>query len=666
MKKVVCIVAALLAFMPAHAQRNWFHEDFVKSGAINAFKSGAKWLPYPDYSDREGWDALVSPYEKEGLISKAEQNLDYKWEWPTALQYVEFERSGNRSEMERPLRKNIAVMNSLIAGELVEGKGRFIPQIADCIWLYSNQISWVFSAHNKRQPSKRALPDPEYWLIDLFSAEAGMTLSFAYHFFKEELDAIDPSICRALRLSLEEKIFKPFFEVDHWWMGKAGNVVNNWCPWCASNVLLAFLLVHDDDEVVRQAVDKSLVIVDNYMNSAPDDGACDEGAIYFAYGPCKLYDYLQIMYDASGGAFNGLTDPKVGRMADYESRCFIGRYAGKEYVVDYADAIATLSVSPALTWRYGTAVGSRETVDFSLYVMGRYPAQRFEEPIVGGRDTYRVLDYMRHSREVAAQLDSLNALADVKGFEAVKAGLRASVAPVCWYETAQQLFRRTADGTFFAAKGGHNGEPHNHNDVGQFLWFRDGCPFLIDPGAPTYTRQTFSSERYTLWPMQSQWHNLPSINGEMQHNGDGFAASAVAFSDAGATSTLSMDLSGTYPEEAACKKWRRTFLFKEAAKGASLVVTDEFALSARKAADVEHFVTPGTVTEVRKGLLRIENGGKSVLLSYPKSLEYSVETRELDDKRIADEWGPRIYRISLRSADDAPLKGKYVFSITNE
>ena len=42
-------------------------------------------------------------------------------------------------------------------------------------------------------------------------------------------------------------------------------------------------------------------------------------------------------------------------MADYESRCFIGRYDEKEFVVNYADAIGRLNVSPALTWRFGTA-----------------------------------------------------------------------------------------------------------------------------------------------------------------------------------------------------------------------------------------------------------------------------------------------------------------------
>ena len=666
MKRVITIAAAILVCFAAGAQRNWFHEDFVKSGALSSFKSGAQWLPFPAYSDRAGWDAMLSPAQKEGLVKAGEKYLKYKFEWPTAMQAVEFERSGNRSEFERPLRKNMSVMNSLVAAELAEGKGRFIPQIANCIWLYSNQISWVFSAHNNRQPSRRALADPEYWLIDLFSADAGMTLSFAYRFFKAELDAIDPSICRALRISLEQKIFKPFFEVDHWWMGKSGNTVNNWCPWCASNVLLAFLLVHEDDEIIRKAADKSLVIVDNYMNSILQDGACDEGALYFAHGPCKLYDYLQIMYDASEGAFNGLTDPLVRRLVDYLSRCYIGMYDGKKFVVNYADAVGRLSVSPIITWPYANAVGSRQSVDFSLYLMGFYRTKQFEEPIAGGRDLFRILNFIRHSSEVAAQVDSLNALVKEKGFETVKADLRASVEPMYWYEQTQQLLCRGKDGTFFAAKGGHNGESHNHNDVGQFLWYRDACPLIIDPGAPTYTRQTFSKERYTLWPMQSQWHNLPSINGVMQKNSRQYAASGVAFSGSESAVTLSMDISGAYPEDASCLSWRRSFNYRNNAKGATLAITDEYSLSERKAADEEHFITPGTVTELRKGVLRIQNGKKSIILTYSKNLECSVETKELDDKRIADDWGSSLRRITLRSADNAPLKGKYIFTITNE
>ena len=45
------------------------------------------------------------------------------------------------------------------------------------------------------------------------------------------------------------------------------------------------------------------------------------------------------------------------------------------------------------------------------------------------------------------------------------------------------------------AKGGHNGENHNHNDVGSFMLYLDGEPAVVDAGNLVYTAKTFSSER---------------------------------------------------------------------------------------------------------------------------------------------------------------------------
>lgn len=72
---------------------------------------------------------------------------------------------------------------------------------------------------------------------------------------------------------------------------------------------------------------------------------------------------------------------------------------------------------------------------------------------------------------------------------------------------------------YVAAKGGHNAESHNHNDVGNFIVYADGSPLLIDIGVETYTAKTFSSNRYDIWTMQSQYHNLPTINGVQQKDG---------------------------------------------------------------------------------------------------------------------------------------------------
>ena len=51
-------------------------------------------------------------------------------------------------------------------------------------------------------------------------------------------------------------------------------------------------------------------------------------------------------------------------------------------------------------------------------------------------------------------------------------------------------------GLTLAAKGGHNGESHNHNDVGSFIVAVDGVPAVADAGRPTYTAQTFGPDRY--------------------------------------------------------------------------------------------------------------------------------------------------------------------------
>ena len=68
-------------------------------------------------------------------------------------------------------------------------------------------------------------------------------------------------------------------------------------------------------------------------------------------------------------------------------------------------------------------------------------------------------------------------------------------------------------GLTLAVKGGHNGEHHNHNDVGSFVVASDGVPVIVDAGRPTYTAQTFGPDRYDIWTMQSGWHNVPVIGG---------------------------------------------------------------------------------------------------------------------------------------------------------
>ena len=83
-----------------------------------------------------------------------------------------------------------------------------------------------------------------------------------------------------------------------------------------------------------------------------------------------------------------------------------------------------------------------------------------------------------------------------------------------WLPDLQVMVARDEEGStkgfYVAAKGGHNDESHNHNDIGNYVVYYDGQPLLIDVGRGTYTRKTFSDRRYEIWYNCSDYHNTPS------------------------------------------------------------------------------------------------------------------------------------------------------------
>lgn len=104
--------------------------------------------------------------------------------------------------------------------------------------------SWALSAHLIVQPNHRSLPTYDYPVIDLVSGDLGGILAWTHYFLHEEFDKVAPEISRRLRHELEERILKPYMTNDSfWWMGRNydGRMLNNWNPWCNSNVLMCFL-----------------------------------------------------------------------------------------------------------------------------------------------------------------------------------------------------------------------------------------------------------------------------------------------------------------------------------------------------------------------------------------------------------------------------------------
>ena len=630
---VLCILLMFTTTSFAYTERNLLQNSVTKEQLKEALIMNGEWVPYPAYSDREGWNSLLNDEDRQTLINAGEKMLDYKWQVIRATDYLEYERSGERNIMQNPYEANRKAINVLMMAELAEGKGRFIDQLINGVFFSCEMTSWVLSAHLPRQSTKRSMPDWREQIIDLGSGNYGSMLAWVYYFFHDTFDKADPVISLRLRHELQERILDPFMENDReWWMAfywKPGEIINNWNPWCNSNVLQCYLLLEDDRNKLTDAVWRTMQSVDKFINFVKSDGACEEGTSYWGHAAGKMYDYLQILSDGTNGKVSLFNNPMIRRMGEYISRS----YVGDGWVVNFADASAKGGGDAPLIYRYGRAVGSEEMMQFAAYLLkGKRPT------IPLGNDAFRTLQCVLLNKEL----------------EQTEA---AHKVPACtWYPETEFCYLTNNSGWFLATKGGFNNESHNHNDAGTFSLYINNTPMFIDAGVGTYTRQTFSSERYSIWTMQSNYHNLPMINGVPQRFGQEYKATNVVCKEK--QRYFSADISTAYPEEAAVNSWTRAYKLENK----RLVITDKFSLKETKAANQVNFLVWGDIDISKAGKVSITVGDEHTTLEYPTNFKATLETIELPDTRLSNVWGKQIYRIVLTDSQKK-LEGSYKFII---
>jgi hypothetical protein len=425
-----------------------------------------------------------------------------------------------------------------------------------------------------------------------------------------------------IRREVTARILDPFLtQNDYWWMGadRRGRL-NNWSPWCCSNVMASFLLLEPEAERRTQAIRKAMEIVDRWLATYHSDGCCDEGPSYWGVAGASLLDCLELLRGASGGKIDVYDQPLVREMGRYIYRVHISG----DYFVDFADAPAKVQIPAGLVYRYGRRIDDPGMMALGSWAYGtRGPGALLAGPL----------------------LRTLPNLFDSQGIDGpAKPPLVRDV----WLDGTQVMAAREKEGSdrglYLAAKGGHNNESHNHNDIGEFIVYLDGKPILVDAGVGTYTAKTFSDGRYEIWTMQSAYHNLPTVNGVQQHEGEQFRAGDLAYRADDAGAELSMDITRAYPESSGISSWRRTYRLRRGG-GAYVEVVDDFEL-ARPTSDIMlSLLTPPTPEIDDAGTIAL---GRAEVTFDGVALSASVEEVPLDDDRLRASWGKHMSRIVLR------------------
>jgi len=619
---------------------NFLTSKHSKEFILNSITQDHSWIKYPDYTDRKGWEKIPE-LTRQNVIEGAEKYIGYKWPSISATMYLEFTRSGNRENIEKILYKRLDILKKLVMAELCEGKQRFIDDIIDGVFSICEQSYWGMpsafymykSGFKDLSQPNTILPDVDDPIIDLYVADTAGNLAWIWYFFHKEFDKISPIISVRLKSEVEKKVLIPFYErSDFWWLtGWGKGDVNNWTPWCNYNILTCIVLLEDDIVKKVDGIYKTMNSVDLYINSYPNDGSCEEGPNYWSVGGGKLFDYLLLLKQVTNNRVDIFNQEIIKKIGQYIYKIYISSLGTNgQYYANYSDSPPIIRQDGARIYRYGREINDSIMKSFGFFLLKEL---QFEHDLIVERIG-----------------ESLENLFDIEGWQQYKID-EPLLFQYYFSDSEMAIAREKHDsnkGFYFFAKGGNNGVSHNHNDVGSCILFFDGNPVFIDVGVGTYTAKTFSKDRYSIWTMQSEYHNLPVINGYGQNAGKQYKAMNSDFIVSNKKAMFSTDIHLAYPEEAGVNKWKRKYTLDREKK--IFVIEDSYKLNQVIDSTLIHFITPLNCKLLKPGLMELTNGDRALYLKYNSSnLEVFTECIRIEDDMILKNWRKTLYRINFRS-----------------
>lgn len=590
-------------------------------------------LPVAPGRDQRVWDAATGAHDHAAaadILTRAAADRALPWPHPRARDAARVHRDGDRTTWETAAFARQARLSRAAVAAALTGDDEWIDEVADGVQLLCEQSSWCWPAHDDAFARHGAvLADVTDPFLDVGAGEVVGQLAWLDHLLGARLDARYPGLRARIRHETRVRVIDPFVRRRDWhWLGLDGPV-HNWNPWIHGNVLVAALrLLDGDGEWMLRAGVVALVIegLDRYVTALPADGAIDEGFSYWWEGAARALEALDILAHATGGALDATTVPQLRATVAFPHRCHLGG----DWFVDIADGQAR---PPAgRPWHAlhsaALAVGDADAAAFA--------AAHREVPLDEAMGLGRTLRALTDERWLAASPTA------------------APLPREVWLPSTQVLLAREqageSAGLTLVAKGGHNGEAHNHNDVGEFIVCSDGVPVIVDAGRPTYTAATFGPGRYDIWTMQSTWHNVPQIAGVAQGAGEAFHARDVHAAVADDATSLSLELAGAYPQPV-LRSWRRTMALDR--KNRRITVDDAWDL-----ADEAH---EGTVIRMlAAGAVRLRGdaahitpleGAPDLVVRWAGGIRPRLIERELDDPTLSTVWGSSLTMIELDVAD---------------
>ncbi len=406
------------------------------------------------------------------------------------------------------------------------------------VWAYCNDYSWAPLGHYTMQYYGKTPEDFDCGLIDIFAASAGFAMAEIKNLFKDRFPKL---ITDRITYELRRRIIDPYLTRHFFWEKHD----NNWTAVCTGAV--GGVLIYEAPELYYENQKRLHDSMDCYLASYKDDGMCVEGVGYWAFGFGFFSSFAMLERELTEGKVDLFANPKVKEIAKYLQKTFLQR----DVLLTYGDCNITqhyyFNLPHMLRSVYGDEI------------------ERLPRDIAIVKDNTH-LNFLLRS---VIYFSEDNLTDEIRN-------------DVTYSAPGSNYFIKRTKGYGFTCKGGHNGESHNHVDVGNFIIAKGNKQIICDIGAGPYEDGYHFDKRYTFFHPSAESHNLPIINGEYQ-NHLGIGNVCVDYDkDA---DKASMDIAIAYRMEI-LKSLKRSFQFSDF----EIKLTDSFEFT-EKSQVTERFIS---------------------------------------------------------------------------
>jgi hypothetical protein len=534
------------------------------------------------------YQPFISEIKSEGkrLLQESDQILPYSL-------FKMFIETGSRIEFEKVYFEQRRRLTTFAIMVLLEpDNNEYLTALENTIWSVCDEYSWCLPAHLLNRPETSVekncslyQPYQQGYTIDLFAGETAMALC---EVLKLTEDYLNPLICKRIYQEVYKRIFHPYKDNEFEWETQT----HNWAAVCAGSIGAAALQLMDDVEELVIILDRVLPAIESYLKGFKDDGICLEGYGYWQYGFGFYVYFADLLKKRTTGKLDLFNSDKVHQIALFQQRCFLNQ----NIVVNFSDALPTATVFLGLSHYLGKIYND------------------FEVPERALRAKYSD-DHCSRWAPAIRNLLWFDASAPEKPWGSGTTFSRESE----WIISKHQ----SEFGSFsFAAKGGHNDEPHNHNDIGHFILQGHNEVFLKDLGSGLYTKEYFRENRYSFLCNGSQGHSVPIVNQKFQREGSVHHSTNCEVSLGDKVETFKVDIANGYGD-VGLKKLDRKFTWMKYGLP-KLILEDFYTFTEQPDSIVERFIIPALfITRIDEGVV-LEGTQKLKILFDSKQLNLKV------------------------------------------